>query len=76
MLYRIQQAIFRKLIFKERLRQIRLGYTYPHDKAAVIQNPNHLLQEAQVHFDRGHYVEALALLKANQEINTEARSRI
>lgn len=57
----------RRLIHKERLRQISLGYTHQHDKKALERNPRHLLDEAYVHYNWGRYIQALALLQAEQD---------
>lgn len=71
MLYKLQQYIIRKLIAKERKRQIKLGYTLEHDAEIRDVNPNHLIEQAWVHFMRGHYIQTLALFQAQDDLNAK-----
>lgn len=54
-----------RLIKRERQRQVNLGYSQAHDQVMLEADPYHLVREARVHFRRGHYIQALALLQAD-----------
>ena len=62
-------SMIKRRIAKERKRQItKLEYTLEHDMYEVAKEENHLLDEAVNQYEKGRYIEALAMLDADHEI--------
>lgn len=60
--------VLRMLIKRERKRQIEYyGYTAEHDDTQLEKDPYHLIEEAAVHYNWGHPIQALALLQAQKD---------
>lgn len=74
--YAILQKLLKKLIAKERARQVKLGYTYEHDEHIYLEhNVNHLVEQARIHYVRAHFIEVLALLDADITVRKNNQPR-
>jgi len=64
--------LLKRQILKERRRQVNVyGYTSEHDDHELEVNSNHLMDEAFLHYQWGHPIQALALLQA--QVDAKAR---
>lgn len=78
---RLLKWYLKRQIFKERRRQIQVyGYTLNHDIDHLMLDSMYLLNEAQQHYEWGHYIQALALLEAQRagvlKINSLGKTRL